>query len=176
MPGAARSAKSANGLHGHEPVMRLRTAGCWGGTAAASCALPPMSCGATGTRRMWPRKRFFWRFAAWLFQIVVRLCLDRKRTARWKREVPADTVPPAVHHDSHDTRLLIAALLDHLTPPMRAALVLREVEGLEYDEIAAALSIPVGTVRSRLSTARAQFRSLWTAAQNDPTQEDTLHV
>ena len=50
---------------------------------------------------------------------------------------------------------------------MRAALALRELEGLEYDEIAQTLNIPVGTVRSRLSTARAQFRILWIAAQED---------
>jgi len=47
---------------------------------------------------------------------------------------------------------------------MRAALVLREMEGLDYDEIAATLGVPVGTVRSRLHSARAQFRALWTAA------------
>ena len=52
--------------------------------------------------------------------------------------------------------------------PMRAALALRELEGLEYDEIAQTLNIPVGTVRSRLSTARVQFHTLWTAAQEDP--------
>jgi RNA polymerase sigma-70 factor (ECF subfamily) len=50
---------------------------------------------------------------------------------------------------------------------MRAALILRELEGLEYEEIASVLEIPVGTVRSRLNTARAQFRALWEAAEDD---------
>ena len=78
------------------------------------------------------------------------------------------TPATATHTDGEtDTRLLVAALLDQLTPPMRAALALRELEGLEYDEIAQTLNIPVGTVRSRLSTARAQFRILWIAAQED---------
>ena len=111
-------------------------------------------------------------FSSWLFQITVRLCLDRRRSARWTREAPEDAAPAAASATvPTDTRLLIETLLDRLTPPMRAALVLREIEGLEYDEIAAALQIPVGTVRSRLHTARSQFRDLWTAAQ-----EEDFHV
>jgi len=106
------------------------------------------------------------RFSAWLFSITVRLCLDRRRSAHAACEVPAVLAPDATAPPpATDTRLLIESLLDKLTPPMRAALVLREIEELDYDEIAAALGIPVGTVRSRLHTARAQFRELWTAAQ-----------
>ena len=108
------------------------------------------------------------RFSAWLFQITVRLCLDRRRSARWGREAPEDAAPPTSSlSQSPDTRLLIETLLDRLSPPMRAALVLREIEGLDYDEIAAMLQIPVGTVRSRLHTARAQFRQLWNAAEEE---------
>ena len=108
------------------------------------------------------------RFSAWLFSITVRLCLDRRRSARTQHEVPADAAPPAVSAGTPpDTRLLIETLLDQLTPPMRAALVLREIEGFEYDEISSALAIPIGTVRSRLHTARAQFRALWIAAETE---------
>lgn len=112
------------------------------------------------------------RFSAWLFSITVRLCLDRRRMARFGREVSADAAPNAVSnavslHTSPDTHLLIEALLDQLSPPMRAALVLREIEGFEYDEIAQMLQIPVGTVRSRLHAARARFRELWTAVQTE---------
>ena len=79
-------------------------------------------------------------FSSWLFSITVRLCLDRRRTARWQREMPASAAPaPSSSFQSSDSRLLIEMLLDKLTPPMRAALVLREIEGLEYDEIAEAL-------------------------------------
>lgn len=106
------------------------------------------------------------RFAPWLFRIVVRLCLDRLRRSSWQAEVPSEIVP-AVPAEDIETRLLVSQLLDQLTPPMRAALVLREMEGLEYEEIAETLGIPVGTVRSRLHAARAQFRRLWNAAQED---------
>jgi RNA polymerase sigma-70 factor (ECF subfamily) len=67
--------------------------------------------------------------------------------------------------------MLVESLMDRLKPPMRAALVLRELDGLDYEDIARALRIPVGTVRSRLSSARSQFRVLWLAAQ-----EETRHV
>ena len=113
------------------------------------------------------------RFSAWLFTLTARLCLDRRRSARFGREVPEGAAPDAVSSDaSPDTRLLIDTLLDQLTPPMRAALVLREIEGFEYDEISEMLQIPIGTVRSRLHTARARFRDLWTAAQ----EESDSHV
>lgn len=106
------------------------------------------------------------RFSAWLFGIVVRLCLDRRRSARWTREVSEEIAPLAsAPADDPDMRLLMETLLDRLSPPMRAALILREMEGLDYDEIAQTLGIPVGTVRSRLHAARAQFRALWMAAE-----------
>lgn len=109
-------------------------------------------------------------FGPWLFKIVVRLCLDRRRLARWRGEaLGLDCVPehPSLLPEGADTRLLISALLDRLSPALRAALVLREVEGFEYEEIARMLDIPVGTVRSRLNAARGQFRVLWVAAHGE---------
>jgi RNA polymerase sigma-70 factor (ECF subfamily) len=111
------------------------------------------------------------RFYTWLYHIVLRVCLDRQRTARWHKEVsdPSQDRPAPVTSPTEavDMRLLVARLLDNLSPPMRAALVLRELEGLEYEEIAEALEIPVGTVRSRLNAARAQFRGLWRAVMQE---------
>jgi RNA polymerase sigma-70 factor, ECF subfamily len=105
------------------------------------------------------------RFYTWLYHIVVRICLDRKRLARWNSEgFPLDESAFIEHSSESNSRMLVETLLDRLTPPMRAALVLRELEGLEYEDIARVLEIPVGTVRSRLNTARGQFRELWRAA------------
>ena len=61
-----------------------------------------------------------------------------------------------------DHRLLAASLtraVEALSPDHRAVILLREVHGLDYEEIAAALAISVGTVRSRLSRARAELRA-----------------
>lgn len=112
-------------------------------------------------------------FYAWLYRIVINLCLDRMRRKSATSELPleAQTMPHAAVTPDMEKRLAVEQVLNSLTPPMRAALVLREVEGLEYAEIAAVLNIPVGTVRSRLNTARDQFRRRWMAIH-----EETAHV
>lgn len=106
-------------------------------------------------------------FSTWLMRIVVRLCIDRLRAARWKRELYTDfQIEPGCAEGTGkiETRILVGQLLDRLTPPARAALVLRELEGMDYDQISRILGVPIGTVRSRLNSARAQFRQLWIAA------------
>jgi RNA polymerase sigma-70 factor (ECF subfamily) len=113
-------------------------------------------------------------FYAWLYRIVINLCLDRMRRKCATSEMSLDEgILPSVAATTPDMekRLAVEQVLNSLSPPMRAALVLREVEGLEYAEIAIVLNIPVGTVRSRLNTAREQFRRRWMAIQ-----EETDHV
>jgi RNA polymerase sigma-70 factor, ECF subfamily len=104
------------------------------------------------------------RFYTWLYQIVVRVCLDLRRLARWNAEIPMDSLSEAYGSDAGlgavDSRLLVEALLDRIAPPIRAALVLRELEGLEYEEIARVMQIPVGRVKWRLHAARAEFQKL----------------
>ena len=105
------------------------------------------------------------RFYTWLYQIVVRVCLDLRRLARWSAEMPMEALAEHAEGsgsglDAADSRLLVEALLDRIAPPIRAALVLRELEGLEYDEIARVMQIPVGRVKWRLHSARAEFRKL----------------
>ncbi len=112
------------------------------------------------------------RFYTWLYRIVVRICLDRRRLSRWSRELPLDSAPEAAAREDSgletvESRALVEVLLDRLTPPMRAMLILRELEGLEYEEIAQVLQIPVGRVKWRLHAARAQFQELWEQAARE---------
>jgi RNA polymerase sigma-70 factor (ECF subfamily) len=105
-------------------------------------------------------------FYTWLYHIVVRICLDRQRIRRWNLEETIDLDElhcKTAHLSSQDMEqhVLVEMLLDRLSPPMRAMLVLRELEGLEYEEIAKVLDIPVGRVKWRLHEARARFRVLW---------------
>jgi RNA polymerase sigma-70 factor (ECF subfamily) len=108
-------------------------------------------------------------FYAWLYRIVINLCLDRMRRKCMTAELPLEeTICSFIAYTPDvEKRLSVEQVLNSLTPPMRAALVLREVEGLEYSEIADVLEIPVGTVRSRLNTAREQFRRRWVALQEE---------
>jgi RNA polymerase sigma-70 factor (ECF subfamily) len=61
-----------------------------------------------------------------------------------------------VEHDA--LRRTVAKALASLDPEQRSILVLRDVQGMEYDQIAAALEVPVGTVKSRLFRARLALR------------------
>ena len=105
------------------------------------------------------------RFYTWLYQIVVRVCLDMRRLARWNAEMPMEMLHEFAEGSDPglsaiDSRILVEALLDRISPPIRATLVLRELEGLEYEEIARVMQIPIGRVRWRLHAARAEFQKL----------------
>lgn len=109
------------------------------------------------------------RFYTWLYRIAYNCAVGRLR--RRKRTVSVDAVvdeygetfeanveaPDARASLSDDARLLKIAL-DKLPLEYRAPLILREIEGANYEQIAETLDIPVGTVRSRLHRARASLR------------------
>jgi RNA polymerase sigma-70 factor (ECF subfamily) len=102
-------------------------------------------------------------FTTWLYRIVTNLCLGRQRRQRPVVELEALAEPSAPDSPSQQVTegLVARQVLAQMPPQLRAILVLREQEGLSYQEIAKALSLPLGTVRSRLSKARACFRRLW---------------
>jgi len=101
-------------------------------------------------------------FYSWLYRIVVNLCLDRTRLSSSRTTLTLDEERDEdTGERGWENRLQVEALLARLSDELRVTLVLREVAGLSYDEIAYKLNIPVGTVRSRLSAARDQFRRLW---------------
>jgi RNA polymerase sigma-70 factor (ECF subfamily) len=100
----------------------------------------------------------------WLFTIVRNTTINllrRRRSERavqWQEQMPepADTAPDpesALILDSRRER--VRAAIDALPNEYREALVLRELEGLSYKEIASVIDTPIGTVMSRLSRARA---------------------
>jgi len=101
-------------------------------------------------------------FAGYLYRICVRLCMDRLRLKRaevieFDRSVP--------HEGGNiDNRVLIEKLLAQLPSDLRATLVLREMEQLSYEEVSEVMRVPIGTVRSRLHSARERFRKLWLEA------------
>ncbi len=107
---------------------------------------------------------------AWLLTIVRNACYSRLRAAR-----PSELAVPfdeEIHGDDADataanpeTQALrqasgrsIREALEALPVGLRETIVLRELEGLSYAEIAAVAAIPIGTVMSRLSRARRQLQ------------------
>jgi len=120
------------------------------------------------------------RFGSWLLAIAVNQCRNRlklwKRRARSKhdslsapvgeedsglrRELP-DPGPSAVEAlEGRQLEELVRAQLQNVDEEYRTVLVLRDVQGVPYDEIARVLGIPIGTVKSRLHRGRTELRAL----------------
>nr|WP_232248630.1 RNA polymerase sigma factor SigE [Streptacidiphilus rugosus] len=108
-------------------------------------------------------------FEGWLHRITTNLFLDmvrRKQRIRFDalaedaaERLPSREPSPAQHfHDTHFDADVQQAL-DTLAPEFRAAVVLCDIEGLSYEEIAATLGVKLGTVRSRIHRGRAHLRA-----------------
>jgi len=72
----------------------------------------------------------------------------------------ASSQPALDSVSASDLRLDVMAKLDALAPDYRRVVVLREMQGLSYDEIAEVLGVPIGTVESRLFRARQELKEL----------------
>jgi RNA polymerase sigma-70 factor (ECF subfamily) len=93
-------------------------------------------------------------FTTWMYRVVTNTCLDELRR-RARRPLPSERLPERTLHEVDATdALVIDDALATLSPEFRAAVVLRDLCGLDYAEIATVLSIPIGTVRSRIARAR----------------------
>ena len=111
----------------------------------------------------------------WIYRIVINQARNRQRW--WRRrhrssqvsldehlqqfgdvESKGDVLPDRLLA-SKETSALIWQALDRLPFDQRTALILREVDGLRYDEIAFSLGVAVGTVKSRLTRARQALRA-----------------
>lgn len=99
-------------------------------------------------------------FRSYLFRIAARICIDRLRRAH----PTSDEVDPPVAPTAPRVleTMMVERVLATLPAEARVVIVLREIEGLSYEEIAEVVGIPVGTVRSRLHVARERFRRAWT--------------
>lgn len=107
-------------------------------------------------------------FEGWLHRITTNLFLDRMRrkqrirfdalsdeaAARLPSRIPSPEQSYADSHFDDD----VQRALDALAPDYRAAVVLCDIEGLSYEEIAATLGVKLGTVRSRIHRGRSQLR------------------
>ena len=97
-------------------------------------------------------------FSTWLFALARNACVDRARRSRRRPQlgVPDELVDPRATDSSVEqaTVTAIFAAARALSVPLRQALLLRDLQGLSYDEIATLQGVPLGTVRSRIAAAR----------------------
>lgn len=105
--------------------------------------------------------------SAWLTTVVAKLCLDTLRRRRDVPLEPADSLSaPAGRGDEPEELALLASelteafliVLDELTPPQRVALVLHDVFGATFDEIAHVLGTTAGSAKKLASRARGHLR------------------
>jgi len=124
-------------------------------------------------------------FYTWIFRIAVNLSIShqRKRQHRatlsldgdterrlsgGRREPAAPPSDPAAGLEADETRAQVAAALATLDAEHRAAVVLRDVEGCDYQEIADILEVPIGTVKSRIFRGRMALRAQLEGAGTAP--------
>ena len=115
-------------------------------------------------------------FYTWVYRIGVNLCIDHQRRASRYVHVGGDgedanedLVPPSPEDLERDTPFEdarsaeiathVAEAINELTPEHRAVILLREVDGLSYEEISDVLDCPKGTVMSRLHYARRHLQA-----------------
>ncbi|MCX5971036.1 MAG: sigma-70 family RNA polymerase sigma factor [Coprothermobacterota bacterium] len=97
----------------------------------------------------------------WLYRIVVNLCIDDRRK-RKPVEVPIDDLPISDGFDPDQTEreMVLREALGQLAEPLRACLVLHDMDGFSYQEMARILRLPLGTVMSRMNSARRKLRKI----------------
>jgi RNA polymerase sigma-70 factor (ECF subfamily) len=106
-------------------------------------------------------------FATWLHRLVVNTCRDRLARQRIRQTEPLSLEDEPAGEDSDpsraallaDKRRELMAALARLTPNQRAAVVLRDVFGLTYEEISRVARMPVGTAKCYVHRARARMRT-----------------
>ncbi|MGF1509063.1 MAG: RNA polymerase sigma factor [Myxococcota bacterium] len=110
-------------------------------------------------------------FYTWLYRITTNLAIDHIRERKRKRTEPLEEAPPVRAPEDHradpeaavdraELGRILADAMDQLSEKHRAIIVLREVEGLSYEEMAEVLGIAKGTVMSRLFHARQKLQEI----------------
>ena len=119
-------------------------------------------------------------FATWLYRLTANACTDLLRREQRHRsaagpslndaeqnvDLPAPEAGPAELAERAEVREAIERGLRALPEDYRSVLILREIHQLSYDEIAAALELDLGTVKSRISRGRKQLREWLTENGN----------
>ena len=119
------------------------------------------------------------KFYTWLFRITYNLAISQRRKrkpalslnsqtdSQGEITLPSDDVSPMKNMEDEEGKTLMDKALGLLSLDHRAGLVLKEIEGFSYEEIAISLGVPVGTVRSRLHRARLELRAILEKLDNE---------
>ena len=110
-------------------------------------------------------------FSTWVYRITMNTCLDELRRRKSRPSTSLDVLvesgwspadereTPEQHALRGEVRGKLSEFIAQLPEEMRAAVVLRDIQGLSYEEIADALGANVGTINSRISRGRERLRA-----------------
>jgi RNA polymerase sigma-70 factor, ECF subfamily len=117
-----------------------------------------------------PNFRFEASFYTWLYRIAVNKSRDELRKKKLRRFFSFQTLDEGIEKEMHvrlsvqpenrDTQELLALGLQSLPEKFRTAVVLKDIDGLSYEEIAEVMQCELGTVKSRISRARSMLRKV----------------
>ncbi len=126
------------------------------------------------------------KLSTWVIRVTMNCCLSHLRKERLRRHAPIDAIDasgrdsgplhvPAVAEllpsrrvEQAEMRHVLRRAMGNLDPQMRAVLVLRDMQELEYQLISEVLGVPIGTVKSRLFRARLALRKEAESSLGDP--------
>ncbi len=113
-------------------------------------------------------------FGTWIYRIAINLCLSyhrsgkrsierpmphpKKDESRPEHQVPDLSMEPQSAVLGREAQEVVQRAIAQLDDEYRSVIVLREIQGLSYEEVAEVLSVPIGTVRSRLHRAREALK------------------
>jgi RNA polymerase sigma-70 factor (ECF subfamily) len=115
-------------------------------------------------------------FSTWIYRIATNLCIDRLRKKKRRpqqaysldepldheeekgtREVPDFSTEPMQNLEREELRRRVREMMAEMPEKQRAVLVMCDMQGMAYEDIARVLNVPIGTVKSRLFHARADL-------------------
>lgn len=117
-----------------------------------------------------PRFRLDSSFYTWLYRITVNKCRDEMRRRKIRRFLSFQTLVDeankeltaklSVQPEERDAKEIVALGLQKLPEKFRSAIILKDIDGMSYEEIAEVMHCELGTVKSRLSRARTMLRKI----------------
>ena len=119
-------------------------------------------------------------FSTWLYRLAINLCIDELRKRKNSNEVLMDSIPEnLIYSDtpediilSEEQESLIWKALNSLKEKERVVIVLREMEGLSYEEIANVLKCSLGRVKSRIHESREKFKKALEKVSNSRNDQE----
>jgi RNA polymerase sigma-70 factor (ECF subfamily) len=113
-------------------------------------------------------------FFTWLYRIAVNTAISAKRKRRVVLSIdgsvngesglepidPSEGTRPGYNMEREEQGLRVRRALARMSPEHRAVLVMKDMEGQKYEDMAEVLQVPIGTIRSRLHRARLELREL----------------